>query len=295
MVFNKSKFAPLDPDEVLADSVSNLSVRIGHEGKLEQPLKRFYSVLFLFLVAGGIFYLLFKAVFLEVKGGEAFFLASQENRFLVRDLLPARGIIYDRKGAVIAENSPSFGLVFDRGEFFKKRQDPTFLFRNLSSLLGKPPDFLGGAATLLNLSPDNLLPRVIVAEDLSLEQTVYLISHPEEFPGMQIFEGYKRLYQNSYANAHLVGFVGKVSEDELKRNDRLRYEDSIGKNGLEAFYDDILRGQSGRKIVEVDSLGRETRYRLTEETKEGAALLLNIDADLQRVAYDTLERYTGLS
>lgn len=291
--FKKLKLTSLDPDEILADSVSILGESGGAEGKIERPLERFYSFVFLAAVAGGIFYLLFRGGWLGLKEGDAFLLKSQENRFSVRNIFPARGVIYDRYGEAMVENVPTFGLVFEKREFLNKGGDLANLLGGIGAFLQKPPEYFFELGFPADYSSKNLPSRILMSENLTLPQAVSLTSRLDDLPGVQIFEGYRRIYKNSLADSHAVGFVGKVSEDDLRKNPGLLYEDSIGKSGIEGFYDDILRGKSGRKIIEIDSKGEETRFRLTEEPEDGQTVVLNIDGELQKTAYDTVNGYTG--
>ena len=293
MRFKKSKSASLDPDEILADSVSILGAAGGAEGKIERPLERFYSFIFLMIIAGGISYLGFQGGWLGIKEGDSFLLKSQENRFFVRNIFPARGVIFDRYHEAMVENVPSFGLVFEKSEFLKKGGDLKSLLGELGSFLEKPQEYFFEMGFPRDYSGKNLPSRILISENLILAQAVSLTSRLDDLPGITIFEGYRRIYKNPLADSHAMGFVGKASEDDLRANPGLLYEDSMGKSGIEAFYDDILRGKSGKKIIEIDSKGEETRFRLTEEPEEGRTVVLNIDGELQRMVYDTVNGYTG--
>ncbi|MDZ4260298.1 MAG: hypothetical protein U1A25_01410, partial [Candidatus Sungbacteria bacterium] len=95
----------LDPDEILADSISAL--KGGNtiwEGKIEKPIGRMSSLIFLFCIMLGMGYLVMRAAELQITRGQEFFKKSQENRFLTRSLFPARGILYDRLGKPLVEN-----------------------------------------------------------------------------------------------------------------------------------------------------------------------------------------------
>ncbi len=289
----KSKLAFLDPHEILSDSISALDSSASHEGKIERPIERLYSFIFLLFICGGIFYLVSRAVWLELGEGENFFSKSQENRFLVRNIFPARGVIYDRSGEILVDNVPSFGMLFEKNEFLKGDRDLTTLIGALSSFLGKPPEYFFEIGFPADYKIENLPARIFVAEDLSIDKIVSLTARLEELSGLKIFEGYRRRYKNPYASSHVLGFVGKVSAEDLKKFPEFKPEDSIGKSGIESFYDKILRGVGGKKIVEVDSRGLETSFRFTEKPQAGLAITLNLDGGLQKAAYDTVARFTG--
>lgn len=282
----------IDPDEILVDSISSLGHREEFEGKIEKPIGRLPSVFFLGVIALGIGYLGTHAALLQIRSGEAFFAKSQENRFVTRPIFPPRGMIYDRFGDQLTENIFSFDLIFEREAFLKNQGNLDVLMRNLESLLGQPRDFFVEAGFPSSGASDDLPRRIFVAEDVSLDAAVSVASKEHLFPGMQIVESYRRLYHDSFANAHLLGFVGRISEEDTISRPELTNEETVGKSGIEAFYDSVLRGRGGRKIVEIDSSGRETNFSFTANPEEGSGIRLTIDAPLQKKAYEILTHYT---
>jgi penicillin-binding protein 2 len=287
---------PLDPHEILADSVSILASADPRGERLERPIGRIGSFFFLAVAALTMLYLARHAAALQIEKGEEFFSKSQENRFLSRPIFPPRGIIYDSRGTVMAENVPSFGLLFEKQQFLKSssgKGDLGVFLKNLSSILGKPPDFFIELGFPRNFNIADAPERILIAKDIPHEQVIVLAARGDILPGLQLFEGYRRAYLNPLANSHILGFTGKTSPMDIKQNPALLADDVIGKSGVEFFYDDILRGSGGKKIIEVDSEGKESLVRFAEEPREGVRLELTIDADLQRVAYETAAHYAG--
>ncbi len=282
----------LDPDEIFADSLNVPGYRFLPEGKMERPVGRAYFSLFIFFVGVGIFYLLFKAYSLEMLSGDSLFSKSQENRFIVQTIFAPRGVIYDNLGKPMVENTPSFGLVFEKDQFLQERGDLKILLGNLSQLLNKPLEFFFELGFPENYLVKNIPSRIFIVKNLPLESLVSTASRLDSLPGVGIFESYRRIYKEPFAFSHLLGFIGKVSEEDLALKPQLQSEETIGKSGLEAFYDEFLRGRGGKKIAEVDSLGRETRFKFTEEPQEGLGLRLTVDGELQKVVYETLQNYT---
>ncbi len=297
--FSKTSPGLLDPDEILVDSMSSLGQREEFEGRIEKPIGSLPSAFFLAFIGLGIGYLAVHAVLLQVSSGNYFFARSQENRFVTRPIFPPRGVIYDRLGNPLIENIFSFDLVFRKDAFVNAGGNLDDLMRNLGSLFGEQKSVLADAgfpAAPTGRQADgniNALPRrVFVAEDISLDVVVSIASRESDFPGIQIIESYRRLYHDPRANAHLVGFVGKISEDEAANRPELQNEETVGKSGIEAFYDGLLRGKGGKKIVEIDSSGKETRFSFTQKAEDGSGIRLTIDGALQKKAYEILERYT---
>ncbi len=292
MKFRRRARLFLEADEVFVDAASILDPADRLERKMERPLGRLASFLFLLVVMGGMTYLASRAADLQVASGNGFFSQSEENRFAVRPIFSPRGMIYDRLGRPLVENAPSFGLVFDRGLFEKSGGDRLTLLRQLQALLKDQSDLFSEAS--VNLSSSDELsgsPRIILARAIPANVVLAISSHLDSLPGIQISESYQRLYDDPYAFSHLVGSVGKVSADDLLRRPELADEETVGKSGIEAFYDAFVRGAGGKKIVEVDSHGVSTRYRFTREPIPGDALTLTIDGHLQKIIYATLQKY----
>lgn len=282
----------LEADEVFVDAASILDPADRLERKMERPLARISSFFLLLLVLGGMLYLAGRAAALQVRDGSALFSQSQKNRFSVRPIFSPRGIITDRDGEPLVENIPSFGLAFDKTLFEKEEGDPDLLGRNLAALApesGPLRDEIGANLGLVRGSAGQA--RAILARDIPVDFMVAVSSRLHELPGVQIFESWRRAYKNPYAFSHILGFVGKVSADDIRRNPDFALEETMGKSGLEAFYDSYLRGSAGRKIVEVDSQGIATRYKLTREPSAGGMMSLTIDGRLQEAAYTIVQEY----
>ncbi len=284
----------LDPDEILMDSVSALSPAGGLESKMERPIEKFSYTLFLILICLGVLYLGVRAGLLQVENGGIFFARSQENRFLTRPVFPPRGIIYDRQGKALVENYPSFGIALEKEEFIKDGGELEGLVAVLGGALGKPAEYFYDLGIPKHQEDIDRLPkRVTLAQGLAPGTIVSAAARLYAIPGMQIFEDYRRVYRHAHAFAHLLGYVGKVSEEDLLKNPKLLAQDTVGKDGIELAYDRILRGKVGKKIVEVDAVGKETRFKLVEEPEAGQDIALSVDGELQQMAYEMVRNFTN--
>lgn len=282
----------LDPDEILADSFSTGGSADILERKLERPLGRTSSYFFLALIGLGFFYLSARAFSLEALRGDGFYDKSQENRFLVRRVFAPRGIFYDHLGKPLVENIPSFGLVFKKQEFLEKEGNLAALLKRLEKMLQKDDFFFRELGFPADYDSSRLPSRILLLSEIPFETLAEIAYEKEALPGVEIFENYRRRYSDPYAYSHVLGFIGKPSPEELSADSSLLPEEFIGKSGLEAYYDDKLRGKPGKKIAEIDSSGRESRIKFTEDPEEGGNLNLAIDGALQTLAYRMLETYT---
>ncbi|MBI2056119.1 MAG: penicillin-binding protein 2 [Candidatus Sungbacteria bacterium] len=296
-MFFKKRYAKysLDAHEILADSMGFDSLRSQEylEGKIERPIGPRAPLVFILAIGLGILYLGAEAASLQLKEGGDLFAKSQENRFVVRTVFPPRGVIYDAEHKPFVDNVPSLGLVFEKNEFIRSgKADVEFIVRELGVLLHKEKSFFYEIGFPEDGDKSKLPPNIFIVRDLTPEEVVAIATRLDGLPGVKVYEGYRRVYREPYAWSHLIGFIGKVSKEDLERTPELSREEFVGKGGIEAFYDPLLRGQSGKKIVEIDSAGRETRYRLAEDPKDGDSLELTIDSELQRVSYNLLQSYT---
>lgn len=283
----------LDAHEILADSISVLRFEDHIDAKIERPIGNRAPLLFVGVVMLGCMYLAAHAAGLQLKNGAELFLKAQENRFVMRPIFPPRGVVLDQFQKPMVENIPSLGLVFEKEEFLQKK---TKSFQDelvtLGTLLAKDREFFRELGFPEGENLSSLPSRVFIIRDLSPEEIVSVASHLDDLPGVSVFEGYRRMYRDPLATSHLVGYIGRVSKEDIEQNKELLNEEFVGKGGIEAYYDSILRGRGGKKIVEINSAGRETQFRLAQDAKEGSPVGLTIDGELQHVVYRLLQNYT---
>ncbi|MCE5309350.1 MAG: penicillin-binding protein 2 [Acidobacteriales bacterium] len=214
---------------------------------------------------------------------------AERNRIKALPVLAPRGKILDRDGRVIVDNHSSFSLILSR--------------ENLK------PEHVAAIAEGLNLDPDDLAARlkrfksrpryepIIIKEELTAADLAFVEAHrdAESFPEMELIRAQRRLYPRDDLAAHVIGYVGEVSENELNSPDYAKYEqgDVVGKVGIERQYNDILMGVDGQRRVVVDNRGRERQVIGMKEAVPGRDLQLTIDLDLQVVAELAMENRKG--
>jgi penicillin-binding protein 2 len=241
----------------------------------------FALAIFLFLLSG--FWLL------QVRDAEANSQLAERNRIKTVPVLAPRGKILDRDGRVIVDNKAAFTLLLSR--------------ENLN------PDHIDGIAAGLHLDADDIRARLkrfqsrpryvpmVIKQDLSEADIAFVESHRDAntFPEMELVENQQRLYPRDGLAAHVIGYVGEVSEQELNSADFIKYSqgDIVGKAGLERQYNDLLVGVDGQRRVVVDSVGREREVLEATEATPGNNLQLTLDLDLQAVAELALEGKKG--
>ncbi|WP_397542732.1 penicillin-binding protein 2 [Roseovarius salis] len=218
--------------------------------------------------------------FLQVEQSDQFRLLADENRINIRLIPPTRGRIFDRNGAIIAENVPSYRITMIREE----AGDVDEIISRLSRLVDIEADELERARRdLERLRGDT---PVTVADRVSWEEISRVAVNTPALPGVTPDVGLSRRYPRGKAYAHVVGYVGPVSDRDLERIDApdallLIPRFQIGKIGLEAEREEMLRGEAGTKRVEVNAAGRVMRELERQEGTSGSDIQLTIDDALQ--------------
>jgi penicillin-binding protein 2 len=224
---------------------------------------------------------------LQIREGPYYRDLSENNRTRSVLLEPARGLIYDRQGVLLANNVPSFSLYVTL-EDVKDREG---LIHQLTDLLGLDPALI---RKKLEAKGSKLLPRKI-KDRLTLRDATLIESHRLDLPGVMIQVESQRNYPGGVAAAHLLGYVGEISPEQLEKPEfaDLHQGSVVGQYGVEKSYDRHVRGQAGQKSVEVDALGHEKRAVVAEKPQAGNDLHLTIDLRLQKVAEDLLGEESG--
>lgn len=228
---------------------------------------------------------------LQVEQAEQFQFLAEENRINIRLLPPARGLVYDRTGVLLAGNTPNYRVVIVRED----AGDVDAVLATLTSIVPLPPEDLARARReIARRSP--FVP-VTVADRLTWEQFSEIGVNAPALPGITTEVGLSRIYPLNRDFAHSIGYVGPVSDYDLERlqdDDPLlqipRFQ--IGKTGVEAKLENRLRGSAGTRQIEVNAAGRVMRELRRDEGRPGANLQLTLDHTLQNY---TEARLTGES
>ncbi len=217
---------------------------------------------------------------LQVDQADQYRLLAEENRINIRLLPPTRGEIFDRNGVPLAVNQPSYRITIVRED----AGDVDKVIDHLSSLVTLDPVKLERARTEMARSAPFL--PVTLADHVSWEEMSRVAVNAPALPGITPEVGLSRRYPIKGDFAHVVGYVGPVSDYDLSKiedpDPLLRIPRfQLGKVGVEAKHEDLLRGKAGTKRVEVNSVGRVMRELDRREGQPGADLQLTLDQPLQ--------------
>jgi penicillin-binding protein 2 len=241
------------------------------------------------LVVVCIFGLVVRLVYLQIVGHEHYALLAKNNRIKTSSIPPTRGIIYDRQGRILAQNLPSYSLEI----IPEQAKDIEDTLHRLQVLLDLTDDVLDEFRK--QQKRHKRFESVPLLLSLSDEEVARFAVARPFFPGVDIHAILVRYYPYGILTSHVVGYVGRINEKELKELPEAEYSGvfHIGKVGIELSYETQLHGKAGYTEVETNAQGRSINVLNRVEPIAGENLYLTLDMDLQKTAYDSLEGYNG--
>jgi len=237
-------------------------------------------VIISFVVGALFFILLLRLWHLQILSAENYRNMSENNRLRFVPVAASRGAIMDRSGKVLVSNRPSFSLAVIPQEV----SDKDGLLDRLSSLLGidraELEDRWKKARAKAKYYP------IVLASNISRDQVEIIEENRLRLPGIEIEMKPVREYSGNLLAAHLLGYIGEISEDEMDKEEFEEYNlgDYIGKNGIERSWEQELHGEDGGRQLEVDARGRVLRTISETYPKVGNSVVLTIDAAVQKQA-----------
>jgi penicillin-binding protein 2 len=235
--------------------------------------------IFLFLISG-----FWK---LQVQNPEFYDERAQANSIKSVPLLAPRGRILDRDGRVIVDNHSSFSLILARESVKEEHLRPIAqgLDLDYNDLLKKVRRFK---------SQPKYVP-IVIKEELMPADLAFVDSHHDFFPELVLIQAQRRLYPQNGMLAHVIGYTGEVSEEELDSPEFAKYNqgDVVGKFGIEREYNDQLMGVDGQRQVVVDNRGQVRQVIGNKPYVAGKDIQLTVDLDLQAVAELAMEGKNG--
>jgi penicillin-binding protein 2 len=241
------------------------------------------------LILLGLCALVGRYVFLQVLHHDEFALRSVNNSVKPRAIPPARGLIYDRNGVLLADNVPAFRLEVVPDHVHDMKQT----LAGLGRIIPLDPDDLDAFHKQLRQSRrfDSVPLKMRLTEDDIARFAV----NRWRFPGVDVVPYLTRRYTQGPLFAHVIGYVSRIDADDLANLDPDRYKGTthIGRIGLERSYEDMLHGAPGYELDEVNADGQIQRVLETHPPAPGKNLYLSIDARIQKAAQDAFEGRPG--
>lgn len=255
------------------------------EGKFAQGkiavLQYFAAAVFVFLVGG--------YWNLQIRNEDLYSLKAERNRIKSFPIPAPRGKILDREGRVIVDNHSSFSVLISR---------ETMREEHLASIAeGLDLDYEELLARLKRFRTRPKYEAMTLKQDLTPSDIAFVESHrdPDTYPELELIHTERRVYPANGFAAHMLGYVGEISEGELNQVDFAKYQqgDLVGKTGLERQYNDILSGVDGQRQVLVNNKGEERRVLGFKAAIPGQPIQTTIDLDLQTVMELAMEGRRG--
>ena len=226
---------------------------------------------------------------LQVMQSDYYSLAAEKNRIRNVPVLAPRGKILDREGRTIVDNYPSFSALLLRDSSRDLTADADLIARGLHLDANEVRARIRRFASMPQYQP------IFLKEDITPDELQFIEAHRNELPELDTIMAHRRLYPRNGFMAHLIGYVGEVSDDMLNLPQFELYNpgDVVGISGVERQYNTLLMGQNGSRQALVDSHGREVGRLGETEAVPGKQLKLTIDIDLQIAAEEALAGKNG--
>ena len=265
--------SPFSPQSSVADDFLGPSL---HVSKIK---------LFFVFCIGILSVLFFRTVQLQLVQGSGFLALSQRNTVKTVIIPAHRGILLDRNAHSLVRNTPNFIIQINPHNFLKQEG---FLesVKLLSHSIGENEHSL---TQIIREAPS--YQPLVLKEHIEYDTALSLSALFSDTPGIDIIvsEGREYQFNDTLSLSHLIGYIGRINEQELEKNNgTYQLTDSLGKNGLERFYESTLRGVPGKKQIEVDALGSHKGIIGEELAQDGKNIILTIDKNLQQKSEQAL-------
>jgi len=256
------------------------------------PGRKFLLLHILIVFLFGI--LTMQLVRMQVFQGDDYRARAENNRLRELQVLPTRGLIYDRNHRLLVENVAKFSAVIVPADLPTKEE--AAVFDRLESVLGIPAQEI--AQRVRERRQDgNPYEPIVIKDELDRDTALILKELTSYLPGVDLKVDARRNYLSGELTAHILGYVGGISAEEYaaKRDKGYILNDQLGKMGIELGYEDILRGKAGKELAEVDASGRQQDVLDSRASQPGQNVVLTLDLELQRKTADVLREFMGTS
>ena len=219
---------------------------------------------------------------LQVGGSGQYTALAAANRAVLEALPSTRGVIYDRNGRPLVTNTASYSIKIRPSELPESRR--LEVVDTLAALVGVDP---ADIIVALDSNPGSRYDPVRVVQDVDAEVAGFIAESRSDLPGVEVVVETRRHYELGPLVSHILGYTGPISGEELAdlRPDGYLPDDMLGRAGVEATYEEMLRGEYGLQTVERDAAGREIQViRTDQQPVAGSSLRLTIDVREQELA-----------
>lgn len=243
------------------------------------------AIIILVLVA----LVLSRLFYLQVIQRDHYVTLSKNNRVKILPIPPIRGLIYSHDGVLLADNQPSFSLEIVPEQI----KDIDKLIERLKDLVSIQDEDIKRFKKEIN--EKRRFDSVPIRYNLSEQEVARFSVNNHLFPGVEVVARPYRRYPLKEITSHVIGYVGRIDEDDLDELDKSNYLGTthIGKLGIEQAYENLLHGKTGYQQVEINAQGRIIRVLERTPPKPGKNIYLSLDISFQKLAFDALEGKRG--
>ena len=227
--------------------------------------------------------LIFQFGYISIVDGEFYENRAFANMSEIRMRYAPRGIIADRFGEPLVYNEPTTRVSLSPVDFPRDPDERIEILQRVGGVLDVSAEEMNEKISERDWGQSD---RVLLAQDITHDQVIELST--EEFPGIFIEQAFKRVQAEPYVFSHILGYTGLVNKGDLDENPDLTFDDEIGRDGIEAFYDALLRGKNGKEIFFRNSYGKVEERKFEEQPESGKMLETYIDKEFQEFVYREL-------
>lgn len=225
--------------------------------------------------------LLCRLFYLQIIKYDSYARLSDSNRIRISRVPAERGFIFDRNGKILVKNVPAYELRIIKED----TQNLDLLLKNINKITPFDID-----KAKKNIKKSYLYQPTVILRGLDFSLVSYFLEHSSDYNGLEIDLQSVRNYTDGTALSHILGYMGEISEGELKNAESYFGGDIVGKSGVENFYEPVLRGISGAKQVEVNNVGRVLEILNEKDPIPGRNIFLTLDYNLQKYLADTFSQ-----
>jgi penicillin-binding protein 2 len=270
----------LEPEEVFLDA------RKDYSHKIESPIKKENFSIMLSLIILIFLALVFKAGWLQIVKGDCYKAQAEKNSVRILPIFSPRGIIYDFKGEQLVYNEPIFDLAVIPSFLPEDKNERLDVIKKVADIAGLKPEEI---ESIIEKNRIKSLDSVVVEENLDRDKALVLETEIKNLPGFSLEKNLQRNYTDGQYFSDIIGYVGRMGDSEAGKHPDYFPAETIGKDGLEAQYESILRTPPGKKQMKVDATGRIVEMDEPVESSNAKGLVLSIDAELQKHIFDSLK------
>ena len=294
----------VQPSKIEVRKGKDVIMHVLHKGGSEKISPRNFLYIFLF------FLLLFSALFLslanlQIVQGEQMVKRSERNSIRISSIPAYRGVIFDRNGQKVVENVPTVNVYLNIDVFLDKQMEvDEEKLKETSELLEeileeKWRDISEDEVSYSSIyekivsiyESDPYFSNIFLARDINNDIAINIKSQGGELEGVVLEDESKRNYLYPNQLSHILGYVGEASVEDVERYEYVSSNDTVGKLGIEKYYDEILAGQNGELATEVNALGHSitgSSYTISPQ-ESGESLHMTIDAEVQSKMYEIIK------